>query len=182
MRSYASRLSREEAELEHLEARAKHTQPVSAPGWSPRPLQFWSRFFLRARELARRAGDGRVRPRASSVAMTSPMKGVDRPTGPRRKKGASRNLYLQELPASCSGGLIGGHRRRLLRDVNEACRALNWMDGEETRPLALPPSLVAGEDKKQCLRAGVQQRVILAALRWVDADSAVDGHEALPSF
>ena len=73
--------------------------------------------------------------------------------------------YLQEFPASCSGGLTGGQRRRLLRDVIEACRAVNWMHGEETRPQALPPSLVASEDKNQCLRADLQQRVILAALR-----------------
>ena len=78
-----------------------------------------------------------------------------------------------------SSGLTGGQRRRLLRDVHGACNALNWMHGEVTRPPALPPSLVASEDKNQCLRADVQQRVILAALRWVDADSAVDEHEAL---
>ena len=53
------------------------------------------------------------------------------------------------------------------------------MHGEETRPPPLPPSLEASEVKNQCLRADVQQRVILEALRWVDADSAVDGHEAL---
>ena len=32
--------------------------------------------------------------------------------------------------------------------------------------------------QNQCLRADVQQRVIPAAMRWVDADSAVDEHEA----
>ena len=37
----------------------------------------------------------------------------------------------------------------------------------------------ATEDNIQCLRADVKQRVILAAVRWVDADSAVDEHEAL---
>ena len=42
-----------------------------------------------------------------------------------------------------------------------------------------PPSLVVTEDKNQCLRAEVQQRVILAAMRWVEADSAIDEHEAL---
>ena len=61
----------------------------------------------------------------------------------------------------------------------KSCRALNWMHGEETRPPALPSSVVASEDKNQRLRADVQQRVITAALRWVDADSAVDGHQAL---
>ena len=38
---------------------------------------------------------------------------------------------------------------------------------------------MASEDKDQCLRADAQQRVILAAMRWVDADSAVGEHEAL---
>ena len=42
------------------------------------------------------------------------------------------------------------------------------------RPTARLPFHVDNEDKNQCLRADVQQRVILAALRWVDADSAVD--------
>ena len=119
--------------------------------------------------------------------MTSPVEVVDRPTCPCRTKGAWRHRsegifplpYLQELPASCSGGLTRGQRRRLLRDVNQACRALNWMHDEEIRPPALPPSLVASEDKNQCLRADVQQRIIPAGLRWVDADSAVDGREAL---
>ena len=53
------------------------------------------------------------------------------------------------------------------------------MHGEENRPPARPPSLVAREDRNQCLRGDVQQRVILAALRWVDADSAVDENKAL---
>ena len=38
---------------------------------------------------------------------------------------------------------------------------------------------MASEDKNLHLRAYVQQRVILAATRWVDADSEVDGHEPL---
>ena len=76
------------------------------------------------------------------------------------------------------GGLDGGRRRRLLRDVNGACNALTCMDRENSRRAARPPTLVATEDKNQCLRADVQQRVILAAMRWVDADSAVDEHEA----
>ena len=62
----------------------------------------------------------------------------------------------------------------MLRDVNGACRALH---GEETRPSARPPSRVASEDKNQRLRVDVQQRVILAALRWVESDSALDEHE-----
>ena len=38
---------------------------------------------------------------------------------------------------------------------------------------------MANEDKNRYLREDVQQRVILAALRWGDADSAVDDNEAL---
>ena len=41
---------------------------------------------------------------------------------------------------------------------------------------------MASEDKNQYIHADVQQRVILAAMRWVDADSAVDEHEALAKF
>ena len=51
------------------------------------------------------------------------------------------------------------------------------MHGEDGRPAARPPCLVVIEEKNQCLRADVQQRVILAAMRWVDADSAVDEQE-----
>ena len=36
---------------------------------------------------------------------------------------------------------------------------------------------MANEDKNRYLREDVQQRVILAALRWGDADSAVDDNE-----
>ena len=42
---------------------------------------------------------------------------------------------------------------------------------------ARPPCLVVIEEKNQCLRADVQQRVMLAAMRWIDADSAVDEQE-----
>ena len=118
--------------------------------------------------------------------VTSPVEGVDRPSGPRRRKGTPRHRsegifpvpQLRDLPAWSSGGLTGVQRRRLLRDVNGACNACNWMRGEGSRPAARPPFLVASEEKNQCLRADVQQRVILAAMRWVDADSAVDEHEA----
>ena len=112
--------------------------------------------------------------------------GVDLPFDPPQNEGrlvaSERGNFslpcLQELPASCSAGLTGGQRRRFFRDVNEACRALYWMHGEETRPRDLPPSL----DKNQCLRADLQQRVILAALRWVDADNVVDENEPLANL
>ena len=88
-------------------------------------------------------------------------------------------LIFRDLPAWSSGSLTGGQRRRLPRDVSGARRALNWTHGEEDRPAARPPSLLASEDKNQCLRVDVQQRVILAAPRWVDADSPVDENEVL---
>ena len=53
------------------------------------------------------------------------------------------------------------------------------MHREENRLAARRPSLVASEDKIQCLRRDVQHRVILAGLRWVVADSAVNDDEAL---
>ena len=59
----------------------------------------------------------------------------------------------------------------MLRDVDGA--------GEDGRPAARPPSLVARDYKNQCFRADAQQRVILAAVRWLDADSTVSEHEAL---
>ena len=73
-----------------------------------------------------------------------------------------------------SGGLTGGQRRRLLRDVNGACDTLNWMHGKDGRPRGSSSTLVATEDKNQCLCADVQQRVLLAAMPWVDAGIAVD--------
>ena len=113
--------------------------------------------------------------------------GFDRPSGSRRTKGASRQSsegicplpLLRGLPAWSSGGSTGGQRRRLLRDVNGTCRACNWMHCEENRPAARPRSLVASEDNNPFIRVDVQRRAILAALRWVDADSAVDENEAL---
>ena len=60
------------------------------------------------------------------------------------------------------GGLTSGQRRRLSRDVNGVCDSLNWMHGEDSRPAARPPPLVASEDKNQYLRADVQQRAIRA--------------------
>ena len=53
------------------------------------------------------------------------------------------------------------------------------MRGEDSRPAPRPLPLVASEGKNQRLRADVQQRIILAAMRWVDADTAVDEHETL---
>ena len=134
--------------------------------------------LTRVRELERRAGEAEGIARRHDV---SKWRGQPPDQSP-AETGASghrcEGTFPLDLPAWSSGDLTGGRRRRLSRDVNEACRALDGMHGEENRPTALPPSLVASEDKNQCLRADVQ-RVILAALRWVDADSAVDEHEAL---
>ena len=73
-----------------------------------------------------------------------------------------------------------GKRRRFPRDVNGACRAVNWMLGEENRPggSALP-HLWTSRTRTNVFVWTCSQRVILAALRWVDADSAVDENGAL---
>ena len=122
---------------------------------------------MRVRELERRAGE------AEGLACRSDVSTEGRATAGRAP---AEQRPLRGLEAR-RGGLTSGQRRRFLRGVNEACRALNSMHGEETRPPAT--SLMESEDKNQRLRADVQQRVIIAALRWVDADSAVDEHEAL---
>ena len=93
-----------------------------------------------------------------------------RPT-PRGKEGTSRHRSEGIIPLTpprdplvwSSGGWTGGQRRR----------------GQSPRGSS---SLAATEDKNQCLRADVQQRVILAAMRWVDADSAVDERKALATL
>ena len=130
--------------------------------------------LTRVRELERRAGE------AEGIARRNDVSNGE--GAPHRTRGASghrcEETFPLDLPAWSSGDLTGGRRRRLSRDVNEVCRALNWMHGEEKRPTAFPPSLVASKHKNQCLRVDVQC-LILAALRWVDADSAVDEHEAL---
>ena len=126
---------------------------------------------------------GTARAFSRPIAMTSIVDGVD----PVEKKSISRHRsegiiplpQLRDLPVWSSGGLTGGQRRRMLRDVNGVCNTLNWMHGEGSRPTARPPSLVATEDKNQRLHADVQQRVVLTGMRWVDADSAIDEHEAL---
>ena len=90
------------------------------------------------------------------------------------KATTKRGNFSFTTTSRLAGGLTCGHRRRLSRDDNGACFALNWMHGEDSRSAARPPSPVATED-----RADVQERVILAAMRWVDAASAVDEHEVL---
>ena len=118
--------------------------------------------------------------------MTCPTEGVDcRPNSCRTKNPArsrSEGIFplpqLLELSAWSPDGLTEVQRRRLLRDASRAYHALNWMQGEGHRP----SPLVVSEDKIQCLRADVQQRVILAALQWIDADSAADEHETLASL
>ena len=76
-----------------------------------------------------------------------------------RSKGTCSVPQLRHLPAWSSGGLTGGQRRRLLRDVNGACRALSWMHGEENLPAA--PSFSCGqrgqEPMSSCGRAAARQ-------------------------
>ena len=72
-------------------------------------------------EGADKAKKGGARPRASSVAMTSPVEEVDRRRGSRRIKGTPRHRsegffpppQLRDLLAWSSGGFTGGQRRRL---------------------------------------------------------------------
>ena len=79
------------------------------------------------------------------VAMTS-LVGEGRPfvwlpqnEGPRGKR--SDGIFL--LPSfEIFPRAFGGQRRRLLRDVNCACRGLSWMHGDENLPAARPLSLV----------------------------------------
>ena len=93
-----------------------------------------------------------------------------RPT-PRRKEGTSRHRSEGNFPLTpprdplvwSFGGWTGGQRRGGLSPRGSS-------------------SLAATEDKNRCLRADVQQRVILEATRWVDADSAVDEREALATL
>ena len=171
MRSCASRLSREETELENLRARAK-----THSSWRAQRLpQFWSEVFLvvqlanvtRVRELERRAGE------AEGPARRNDATSGEGSRRQHRSEGIFPLSNLQELPAWSSGGLTLGQRRRLLR-------ALNWMHGEENRPTALPPSLVASEGQESmssCRRAAVCHPS--SAMSWVEADSAIDEHEAL---
>ena len=143
-------------------------QLAPEPEWAPRLLQFWSDVFLATlpvvvtsvRELERKAGEdeGLVRRNDNSSGGGRP------PDLHLQNKGrlatSKRGDFFFAVSARTSCVLFWwfdrGQRRRLLRDVNEACRALNWMHDEETRPPALPPSLVASENKNQCYRADVQ--------------------------
>ena len=110
---------------------------------------------VRVRELERRAGEDEGLARCDDVSSG----GVDRPPWlPVKKRhlaASERGFFplppLRDLPVWSSGGLSGGQRRRLLRDVNGAFGALNWMHGEDSRPTTRPPSLVASEDKNQSM-------------------------------
>ena len=95
--------------------------------------------------MTKRRKAGEVR-RASPIARTSTVGKVDRPPGPRRKKG--------HLAASERGNFSSTTASSLTR-------------------VARPPSIVATQDKNQCLRADVQ-----LSSGWVNADSAVNEHGA----
>ena len=75
-----------------------------------------------------------------------------------------------------------GQRRRLLRDYNACVRGLNYLHGGDRRDAQRPFPNKATAEKMASLRQDVQQRVLSAARRWVDVDSAVHSNEALASF
>ncbi|CAK0795513.1 unnamed protein product, partial [Prorocentrum cordatum] len=79
---------------------------------------------------------------------------------------------------AAAGEARGRRRRRLLRDINAAIEALSWMHGGDHRPA--PRQMSASTEKKILgLQADVRQRVVEAASRWCDVDSAVSERGAL---
>ena len=180
MRSYASRLSRDEAELEHLRARAKTKAAGASTGVGA--AQFWSEVFLavplvmvmRVRELDRTLGEAEGLVRRNDVSNGGGRPSDRHPQNKGRlaasKRGDSPLPHLQELPCVVADCYVTSTEPVAL---GTGCTERIVARG------SFSLSCGASEDKNQCLRADVQQRVILAAMRWVDADSAVDGHEAL---
>ena len=75
--------------------------------------------------------------------------------------------------------MTGGQRRRLLRGVNGACDALNWMQGEGSRSVAHPHSLVPPRTRLNVFVLTCSSVSSWRLCVWVDADSAVVEHEAL---
>ena len=181
MRSHVSRLSREEAELEGLRARSKTHAAGASPGVGAAAAAALvgglpgatGAQLTKVQETRRTAGEAGELARRHDVSDG----GGRLPVRPPQIKGApgAKGSFFCSTFRICRG-----QRRRLLRDVNGASRALNLMHGEESRPEARPPFLVASEDENRyLLHEDVQQRIILAALCWVDADSAVDENVGL---
>ncbi|CAK0841912.1 unnamed protein product, partial [Prorocentrum cordatum] len=151
MRMYAARQAKEEAELESLRARARQ------PG------------------AAAHAGADTTAAATLAGAPPSQVDG-DAAGGPRR---ACAFLPLPPLRAAgLPPEVTGGRRRLLLRDIEAAIDALNWMHGSAYRPI--PHRISSATERKILgLQADVRQRVVEAAARWSDVDSAVSGRGAL---
>ncbi|CAK0812763.1 unnamed protein product [Prorocentrum cordatum] len=75
-------------------------------------------------------------------------------------------------------GLSAAQRRWWLRDGNAACESLHYLLGGVHRDDRAPPSLIS-QPKMDPVPAHVQQRVFLAARRWIDVDGAVAEEGAL---
>ncbi|CAK0900961.1 unnamed protein product [Prorocentrum cordatum] len=83
-----------------------------------------------------------------------------------------------EAEAGGVEGLSAAQRRRWLRGGNAACESLNYLHGGIHRGDRAPASLTS-QMKMDAISADVQQRVLSAARRWIDVDSAVSEEEAL---
>ncbi|CAK0906248.1 unnamed protein product, partial [Prorocentrum cordatum] len=172
LRSYASRLSKEEQELEALRMRSRvpGAAPADGAGAAAAALPAAPRPALR--EVMRPA-------RAAA-------EGGGCPTVSRRTKGSSGLrgsaclpiAPLAALPDDWCDGLTPGQRRRWLRDDNAACKSLNYLHGGEHRSGTAPEGSVS-QRRMDLIRADVQQRVFSAARRWIDVDSAITEQEAL---
>ncbi|CAK0895503.1 unnamed protein product, partial [Prorocentrum cordatum] len=121
-----------------------------------------------------------VVPRRLLQCVEACAKGADNPTGAR-----STEMLLEEPKVEVGdaveaavGVVAGGRRRRLLRDIEAAIDALNWMRGSAYRPT--PHRISSATERKILgLQADVRQRVVEAAARWSDVDSAVSERGAL---
>ncbi|CAK0910262.1 unnamed protein product, partial [Prorocentrum cordatum] len=100
-----------------------------------------------------------------------------------RQPGAAAHAGADATAAATPAGappsqVTGGRRRRLLRDIEAAIDALNWMHGSAYRPI--PHRISSATERKILgLQADVRQRVVEAAARWCDVDSAVSERGAL---
>ncbi|CAK0825411.1 unnamed protein product, partial [Prorocentrum cordatum] len=169
LRSYASRLSKEEQELEALRMRSRVPGAAPADG---------------AGAAAAAVASGGLP--AAGAAGGAAAEGGECPTVSRRTKGSSGLrgsaclpiAPLAALPDDWCDGLTPGQRRRWLRDGNAACKSLNYLHGGEHRSGTAPEGSVS-QRKMDLIRADVQQRVFSAARRWIDVDSAITEQEAL---
>ena len=119
--------------------------------------------------------------------MTGHAPGAGCPTSSRWRQGAPRRQgasflplpLFRSLPQEVADRLTWGQRRRLLTDANAAVRGLNYLHGEGHRGPTAATTTAATSEKVSWLQRDVQQRVLHAALRWIDVDSAINEKEAL---